>query len=132
MLQDSVREYESAVMSAAVSDHAYALPTANTASTAGMPSTASTEGSTFSPRKSARIKQRMDDGKSAFESDSDFEYYLLPKRMVRREQPDQVDQSDAERTSSSPAPSSPAVGSGSGRTKQPKRLVVQSCLLLLV
>jgi len=68
LLQDSVREHELAVMAAAFSDHAYARPSATT------------DGAMFSPRKSARIKQRMDDGKNAFGSDSDFEYYLTLKQ----------------------------------------------------
>ena len=106
MLQDSVREHELAVMAAAFSDHAYALPSATT------------DGAMFSPRKSARIKQRMDDGKNAFESDSDFEYYLTPRRNQKREQ---SEQSDAEKTSS-PAPSSPAPSTAK-KTKQPKRYV---------
>ena len=108
-MQDSVREHELAVMAAAFSDHAYALPSA------------STDGAMFSPRKSARIKQRMDDGKNAFESDSDFEYYLTPSR--RNVKKDQCEQSDAEKTTSSPAPSSPVPSTSVTKSRQPKRYV---------
>lgn len=108
LLQDSVREHELAVMAATFNDHAYALPLA------------STDGAMFSPRKSARIKQRMDDGKNAFESDSDFEYYLTPsRRNVKKEL---CEQSDVDK-SSSPAPSSPAPSTSATKSKQPKRCV---------
>lgn len=115
IFQDSVREHELAVMAAAFNDHAYALPSANTDTTM------------FSPqRKSARIKQRIDDGKNAFDSDSDFEYYFVPKRTVKK---DTSDLSDAEKASSSPAPSSPAPSTSGAQTKQPKRSVhgIPSC-----
>lgn len=100
-----MREHELAVMAAAFSDHAYALPSAS-----------SLTDSAASPRKSARIKQRADDGKSSY--DSDFEYYTTSTRRGRKKE----DQSDGERMqvsgSQSPAPSSPA-----SRSSQPKRCV---------
>ncbi|KAL8578841.1 hypothetical protein ACOMHN_022134 [Nucella lapillus] len=148
MSQDSLKEYESVIMSAAVSDHAYAMPSTSmattpasfttptaTATTTTTPPSSTDTATTFSPRKSARIKQRMDDGKSAFDYDSDFEYYLTPRRQVKKDQSDvsdaekaskqgkkdQSDLSDAEVASSSPAPSSPAPGTSAAKPKQPKR-----------
>ncbi|XP_076457207.1 uncharacterized protein LOC143291265 isoform X2 [Babylonia areolata] len=146
MSQDSLREYESAIMSAAVSDHAYAMPSTTLATpstftpppstatsvtptpavthTFTPPSSTTTADTLFSPRKSARIKQRMDDGKNAFESDSDFEYYLTPRRHVRKEPTSEV--SDAEKSASSPASGSPAPATSTAKQRQPKRWASRS------
>lgn len=108
IIEDSVREHELAVMAAAFTDHAYALPSAGT--------TSDSTSSTSSPRKSARIKQRMDDGKSAFESDGDFEYYLTSSRRGAKKD----DQSEGERTQS-PASGSPAPSPSISKSSEPKR-----------
>lgn len=109
LMQDNIREHDLVAMAAAFSDHAYAM------------SNVSADSAIFSPRKSARIKQRMDDGKCAFESDSDFEYYFTPRRTTKK---DQSDVSDVDKASSSPAScpiESASAPTSSSKPKQPKR-----------
>jgi hypothetical protein len=121
-------------MAATFSDHPYAMSNANPAS--GTPPNPADPSSLFSPqRKSARIKQRVDEGRNLFETDSDFEYYFLPGRGIRKDQTTPVS-SDAEKPVASPAPSNastsdtppqtqaPSSGAGGSTLKKaPKRLV---------
>lgn len=102
--QDGVREHDLAAMAAAFIDHAYALPYVD----------AFTDSTTSSPRKSARIKQRADDGKSAY--DSDFEYYLTSSRRGRRKEEPFEEEGTQTESSQSPAVRSPSSG-----PSQPKR-----------